>query len=161
MALPAYGQRSKRRPFRAVSALISSAWERRPEAGTVVAQGSACEQSPQLNRICLYRELAPWRFDVKRSLYVACAFLAFGCSAATAGGKNVRVERAEPPANCEQISVISAYASNTGNDDESVREKLRNQAAASGANYVRLDKLGGSNTLKEGTGTAYKCPPGK
>jgi hypothetical protein len=97
---------------------------------------------------------------VERSLYVVFALLACGCSAATAGGKNVRIDRADPPASCEQISVITAYASNTGNDDESVREKLRNQAAASGANYVRLDKLEGSSTLKESTGTAYKCPPG-
>ena len=160
MALPACGQCSKRRPLGAISTSISALGSAAPRE-KVVTHGPACEQSPQLNRICLYRELDLWRFDVKRSLYVACAFLAFGCSSATAGGKNVRVERAEPPANCEQISVISAYASNTGNDDESVREKLRNQAAASGANYVRLDKLGGSNTLKEYTGTAYKCPPGK
>jgi len=141
--------------------LISSSWEPRCEEGTVVARGSAREQSPQLGGICLYRELDLWRFDVERSLYVAFALMAFGCSAATAGGKNVRIERADPPESCEQISVITAYASNTGNDDESVREKLRTQAEASGANYVRLDKLGGSNTLKEYTGTAYKCPPGK
>ena len=100
---------------------------------------------------------------MKRCLYVALALLALECSptAATAGGKNVQVQKADPPRSCEEISVISVSASNTGNDDESVREKLRTQAEASGANYVRLDKLGGSNTLKEYTGTAYKCPPGK
>ena len=97
---------------------------------------------------------------MKRSLCVAFALLAFGCSAANAGGKNVRIERTDPPTSCEQISVITAYASNSGNDDERVREKLRNQAEVAGANYVRLDKLGGSSTLKEATGTAYKCPSG-
>lgn len=99
---------------------------------------------------------------MERNIYVASALLTLGCSAsaATAGG-SVRIERAEPPESCEQISVITAYASNTGNDDESVREKLRNQAATNGANYVRLDKLGGSSTLKEYTGTAFKCPAGK
>ena len=93
---------------------------------------------------------------------MALALFAFGCSpsAATAGGKNVQVQMADPPESCEQISVISASASNTGNDDESAREKLRNRAAESGANYVRLDTLGGTSTLKEYTGTAYKCPPG-
>jgi hypothetical protein len=129
---------------------------------TAIAHGRAHEQNLQSGSSCLYRELALWRFDVVRNIYAACALLALGCSAsaATAGG-NVRVERADPPENCEQISVLSAYASNTGNDDESVREKLRNQAAISGANYVRLDKLGGSSSLKEYTGTAFKCPPGK
>lgn len=99
---------------------------------------------------------------MERCSYEAFALLALGCSACAAatGGNNVRIESADPPESCEQISVISAYASNTGNDDESVRDKLRNQAAARGANYVRLDKLGGSSTLKQYTGTAFKCPPG-
>ena len=99
---------------------------------------------------------------MKRCLYVALVLFAFGCSpsAATAGGKNVQVQMADPPESCEQISVISASASNTGNDDKSAREKLRDRAAERGANYVRLDTLGGSSTLKEYTGTAYKCPPG-
>ncbi len=98
---------------------------------------------------------------MKRCSYCALALLALGCSpAATTAGGNVRIERADPPPSCEQISVISATASNTGNDDASVREKLRDRAAASGANYVRLDTLGGSNTIKEYTGTAYKCPSG-
>jgi hypothetical protein len=59
------------------------------------------------------------------------------------------------------MSIITASASNTGNDDARVREKLRDQAAASGANYVRLDKLNDTGTLKEYTGTAFKCPTGK
>jgi hypothetical protein len=97
---------------------------------------------------------------VKRYSYGALALLAFGCSpaAATAGG--VRIGRADPPPSCEQVSIISATASNTGDDDESVRQNLRARAAARGANYVRLDKLGDSGTIKEYTGTAYKCPSG-
>jgi hypothetical protein len=99
---------------------------------------------------------------MRRCLYAVLALVALGCSptAATAGGKNVQVRKADPPQSCEEISVISASASNTGNDDESVRDKLRYRAAQSGANYVRLDKLGGTSTLKEYTGTAYRCPPG-
>jgi len=97
---------------------------------------------------------------VKRCLHVAIALLAFGCSATTAGGKNVRVQKANPPNSCEEISIITASASNTGNDDQSARDQLRDRAAERGANYVRLDTLGGSSTIKEYTGTAYKCPPG-
>jgi hypothetical protein len=93
---------------------------------------------------------------VERSLTLSLALVALGCSAA--GGKNVRIESADPPASCEQMSIITAWGSNTGNDDEAVREKLRDRASASGANYVRLDKLGGTSTLKEYTGTAYRCP---
>ena len=125
-----------------------------------MAHRCACEQSPQIGSICLYRELQVWRFDVKRSLYVLFALLAFGCSASTAGGKNVRIESADPPASCEQISVMTGYASSDGDNDEKAREKLRTQAAANGANYVRLDKLSGTSTVKEYTATAYKCPPG-
>jgi ABC-type glycerol-3-phosphate transport system substrate-binding protein len=99
---------------------------------------------------------------VKRCSFIALALLALACSssAATAGAKNVRIESADPPNTCESIGTITAYASNTGNDDETVRAKLRDQAAATGANYVRLDKLGGTRSLKEYSGTAYKCPPG-
>jgi hypothetical protein len=98
---------------------------------------------------------------VKRYSFGVLALLTFECSpATTTAGGNVRVETADPPPSCEQLSVISASASNTGNDNASVREKLRERAAARGANYVRLDKQGGSSTIKEYTGTAYKCPSG-
>ena len=97
---------------------------------------------------------------MKRCSYSALALLALGCSPAATAGGNVRIGRADPPPSCEQVSVISATASNTGDDDESVRQNLRDRAAARGANYVRLDKLGGSSTIKEYTGTAYKCPSG-
>ena len=110
--------------------------------------------------ICLYREVDFRRIYVKRCSYGALALLAIGCSPAATAGGNVRIERADPPPGCEQVSVISASASNTGDDDKSVRQNLRVRAAARGANYVRLDKLGDSSTIKEYTGTAYKCPPG-
>ena len=98
---------------------------------------------------------------MKRYSFGVLALLAFGCSpAATTAGGNVRVETADPPPSCEQISIISASASNTENDVASVREQLRERAAARGANYVRLDKQDGSSTIKEYTGTAYKCPSG-
>jgi hypothetical protein len=98
---------------------------------------------------------------VKRCLYLTFVLSAFGCSPSVATTGGVKVESADPPENCAQVSTITASASNTGNDDERVREKLRTQAAASGANYVRLDKkLEDSSTRKEYTGTAYKCPGG-
>jgi len=99
---------------------------------------------------------------VERYSSVAFALLALGCSASavTAGGKHVRIERTDPPDGCEQISIITVAASNTGNDDESAQEQLRDRAAARGANYVRLDTRGGSSTRKEYTGTAFKCPTG-
>lgn len=91
--------------------------------------------------------------------FVALTLLAIACSSATAGGSNVRVGIADPPESCDSIGKVKAYASNTENDDATVREKMRVQAESRGANYVRLDKLDGSNTLKEYTGTVYKCPP--
>ena len=99
---------------------------------------------------------------MQRCLTVLLTLLALGCSpsATTAGAKAVRVEKADPPEACQQVSVITASASNSGNDDETVRASLRERAAARGANYVRLDQLGGTETIKEYTGTAYKCPPG-
>lgn len=94
-----------------------------------------------------------------RRSFVALTLLAVACSpsATTAGG--IHVGTADPPESCDSIGKIKAYASNTENDDASVREKMRVQAESTGANYVRLDKLDGSNSLKEYTGTAYKCPP--
>ncbi len=96
---------------------------------------------------------------MQRCVILVSALLGFACSPAATGG-NVRVESADPPPSCEQISIITASGSNTGDDDATVRQKLRERAAARGANYVRLDKLGGSSTLKEYTGTAYRCPTG-
>src|SRR5512133_253507 len=95
---------------------------------------------------------------MERPSFLALTLLAVACSpsATTAG---VRVETADPPESCESIGKIKAYASNTENDDASVREKMRVQAESTGANYVRLDKMGGSNSLNEYAGTAYKCPP--
>lgn len=98
---------------------------------------------------------------MERCSFVALALLAFACSpsAATAGAKNVRIGSSDPPDTCQTVGTITAYASNTGDDDEVVRAKLRDQAAANDANYVRLDKQGGTRSLKEYSGTAYKCPP--
>jgi hypothetical protein len=110
--------------------------------------------------ISVYRGTDVRRIEVGRSLGVVLVLSVFGCSSSTAGGKNVRIETADPPPSCEQISVITASGSNTGNDDATVREKLRERAAARDANYVRLDKLGGTSTLKEYTGTAFRCPAG-
>lgn len=98
---------------------------------------------------------------MEQRAYVVLALLAVACSpsATTAGGNGVRIGTADPPDSCDRVSKIKAYASNTENDDTTVREKMRVQAESTGANYVRLDKLDGSNSLKEYTGTAYKCPP--
>lgn len=92
---------------------------------------------------------------------MSAALLALACSPAASPSQTVKVGRNDPPPSCEQISVLSAYASNSDNDDLSVRQKLRERAAASGANYVRIDELNGTNSLKEYKGTAYRCPPEK
>lgn len=95
---------------------------------------------------------------MERVSFVALTLLALACSP-SAATSNVRIGTADPPESCDSVSKIKAYASNTENDDASVREKMRVQAESRGANYVRLDKLDGGNSLKEYTGTAYKCPP--
>lgn len=97
---------------------------------------------------------------MKRCSYLVVALLAIACSPSAATTSGVRVETADPPDACERTGKIKAYASNTDNDDATVRENMRAQAESTGANYVKLDKLESSDSQKRYTGTTYKCPPG-
>jgi hypothetical protein len=82
-----------------------------------------------------------------------------GCAPAalTPGGAQVKLMKADPPADCEDIGSVSGQG--FGGDDDDAKIAMRNAAATRGANYVRLDSV---KTSKSGpaqyAGTAFRCP---
>lgn len=93
----------------------------------------------------------------------ACVLFASlsGCTATTltAAGRGVSVEKADAKKECSEVGIISASSSNfVGETDANARNKLRNEAAERGANYVRLDTYAENGNGVRYTGTAYKCP---
>ncbi len=68
-------------------------------------------------------------------------------------GVKVKLMKSDPPSGCEEVSAVSAYSVGP-NYQESLKNKLRNQAAEKGANYVRLDMLESNGNA---SGTAFKC----
>lgn len=72
----------------------------------------------------------------------------------TPSGEQVRLMKADPPADCREIGGLSADPQGFGRDVDNSKKALRNEAAEQGANYVRLETL----RYTELTGTAYDCP---
>jgi len=81
-----------------------------------------------------------------------------GATALTAGGQSVKVQKSDPPPGCEEVGFLEGRSSNlVANYKENARNKLRNQAAERGANYLRLESevVTGNGVAYEAT--AYKC----
>jgi hypothetical protein len=89
----------------------------------------------------------------------------------SAAAKSVRVKKADPPSNCQEIGPVTAtHGDGCGNfgkkgDYEGAYALLKNSAAAKGANYVRLDKMqepytDGKCSVNEFIlqGVAFDCP---
>lgn len=86
-------------------------------------------------------------------------FLACSASTLTAGGQTVRVQKGDPPSDCEEVGFVEGASSNlVSNYKENARNKMRNEAAARGANYLRLESevIDGNGVRYEST--AFKCP---
>jgi hypothetical protein len=87
--------------------------------------------------------------------------LAFVCSAAACGGalteqgSQVKLLKADPPADCKEVGSVSAYMVGP-NFQERLKNKMRNDAAQKGANYVRLENLTSDGNA---AGTAFVSHP--
>lgn len=97
---------------------------------------------------------------LSRLLVVGSTLLLFaGCSSGklSGDGQKVKVMKADPPANCTELKVVSnspvAFC-----DENCARNKIRNEAAEAGANYLRLDSTGMTGGSPVMSGTAFKCP---
>jgi len=78
----------------------------------------------------------------------------------TDAGSRVRVMKADPPAECQELG--AALGSATGLAGPALIEEAkidaRNKAGEMGANYLRWDTVDERGSV---TGTAYKCPEGR
>ena len=82
--------------------------------------------------------------------------LVVGCggSALTQAGAAVTLNKADPPPACKEIGGVSGYT--IGPDyQEKNKNKLRNEAATKGGNFVRLEQ---NDSDGNASGTAYRCP---
>lgn len=74
------------------------------------------------------------------------------------GGKKVRLMKADPPAECQERGSVRGQAdgANSTATLERAKNDMRNNAAAMGANYVRMETA--QADTGEVSGTAYSCP---
>lgn len=83
------------------------------------------------------------------------AFAASGCAASlTAAGAGVKLAKGDPAPGCVEVGYVSGYAIGPG-FQERLMIGMRNDAAAKGGNYVRLDSLMSNGNA---SGTAFRCP---
>ncbi|MBS2018505.1 MAG: DUF4156 domain-containing protein [Deltaproteobacteria bacterium] len=84
----------------------------------------------------------------------AASLTACGGGALTQAGAQVTLNKADPPKGCVEKGGVSGYT--IGPDyQERNKNKLRNEAAEKGANYVRLEQ---NDSDGNASGTAYSCP---
>jgi hypothetical protein len=83
------------------------------------------------------------------------ASAAVGCGASlTEAGAGVKVIVGDPAASCVEVGSVSSYKIGP-NFQEHLKNDLRNDAAAKGGNYLRIETLTSDGNA---SGTAYKCP---
>lgn len=80
-----------------------------------------------------------------------------GCATTvTQQGAKVKIGKADPPKSCEELGDVTA-SSFYFCMEQCQRNRLRNNAAEIGANYLRLD----STSPTGSAGIAFKCPKDK
>jgi hypothetical protein len=93
---------------------------------------------------------------MKRIILGFClALAACGGGALTPAGAKVTLNKADPAAACAEVGGVSGYTIGPDYQDKN-KNKLRNEAAEKGANYVRLEQ---NDSDGNAAGTAYRCPP--
>jgi len=87
-------------------------------------------------------------------LLLAAPLVACGGGSLTQAGAQVKLMKADPPAGCKERGGVSSYT--IGPDyQEKNKNKLRNEAAEKGANYVRLEQ---NDSDGNASGTSFTCP---
>ncbi|MFC1669137.1 DUF4156 domain-containing protein [Spirochaetota bacterium] len=88
-----------------------------------------------------------------------------GAKKLTQLGEKVKISKQEPPSGCKEIGSVTgdsiAFGSHYNSIGENVKLakiRLRNNAAAEGANYVVLETNNQRDKQVTLGGTAYKCP---
>jgi hypothetical protein len=77
-----------------------------------------------------------------------------GGGALTQAGSAVTLNKSDPASGCKEVGGVSGYTIGPDYQDKN-KNKLRNEAAEKGANYVRLEQ---NDSDGNASGTAYKCP---
>jgi hypothetical protein len=95
---------------------------------------------------------------VRGILTLVTLAVTFGCAGQqlTPRGAGVRTLRGDPPQNCKELGIVEAGVQLGGCDASCQTTSMRNDAAALGANTLRIDAyLGKTNNA---SGTAFACP---
>ena len=94
------------------------------------------------------------KYYFTRIVVLGLALCGGGCAAGlTEAGAQVKLMKADPPSTCEEVGGVSGYAIGPSYQD-ALKNKLRNEAAGKGANYVRLETLTSDGNA---SGTAFRC----
>jgi hypothetical protein len=92
----------------------------------------------------------------------ALLIFATGCAKPTKLNENglaVKMGKNDPAKECQEIGFIKGNSSNFVKDyEENARNKMRNEAAVKGANYIRLETAHKDSNGVVYEGTAFKCP---
>lgn len=82
------------------------------------------------------------------SLSIACG------GSLSQGGALVKVNKADPPPACQEVGGVSSYTIGPDYQNKN-KNKLRNEAAEKGGNYLRLEQ---NDSDGNAAGTAFRCP---
>jgi hypothetical protein len=69
-------------------------------------------------------------------------------------GAGVKVMTGDPPPSCTEVGSVSSYSVGP-NFQEHLKNNMRNDAAAKGGNYLRIEQLASNGNA---SGTAFHCP---
>lgn len=91
------------------------------------------------------------------AVLLSVPLVACGGGSLSQAGAQVRLMKADPAPGCREVGGVSGYT--VGPDyQERNKNKLRNEAAVKGANYVRLEQ---NDSDGNASGTAFTCPDAK
>ncbi len=87
-------------------------------------------------------------------VFPACFIATAACGGSLSqAGAQVRLMKNDPPPACQELGSVSGYLIGP-NYQERLKNKLRNDAAGQGGNYVRLETLTSDGNA---SGSVFKC----
>lgn len=94
---------------------------------------------------------------------VSLVVSAVGCASApkvlTDTGRSVKLMKSDAPSDCKELGAVRGEAQ-LWETEEAAKNRMRNNAAKMGANYVRMETVekNSDTGFRLYTGTAYNCP---
>jgi hypothetical protein len=95
---------------------------------------------------------------MKMVFITATAVLIAGCASRplTPELDDVKMSRENPKSTCEEIGRVTGRTMTAKGSSEEALKDMQSDAAAKGANFVRVEQYSGSGTSV--TGVAFRCP---